>query len=106
MQEVNLVSHLRRCGTERVLVLGCHDLNMFSGPAWAAMTPGSQRHVRSKEIRDLTSDFEPTMILHHPHSTDSPRIWSTAWSGARDFLPESDPPTTRLGVGYRLLLQG
>ena len=43
-------------------------------------------------MRDLARDFKPTVILHHPHSTDSPRIWRAAWSGARDFLPESDPP--------------
>ena len=28
----------------------------------------------------------PTMILHHPHSTDMPQTWSTAWSGARKLL--------------------
>ena len=102
VQEVNLDSHLLECGTERVLVLGCHDLNMFSGRAWANMTLGSRRHARSKKMRDLTSDFEPTMILHHPHSTDSPRIWQTAWSGARDFLPESDSPrhVWASGIGY------
>jgi len=102
VQEVNLESHLRKFGTERVLVLGCHDLNMFSGRTWAAMTVGSRRHARSKAMRDRTSDFEPTMILHHPHSTDSPRIWATAWSGARDFLPESDPPrhVWASGIGF------
>ena len=92
VQEVNLDSHLLDCGTERVLVLGCHDLNMFSGRAWANMTAGSRRHTRSKDMRDLTTEFEPTIILHHPHSTDSPRTWRTAWSGAREFLPESAHP--------------
>ena len=38
-------------------------------------------------MRKLAKEFGPTMILHHPHSTDSPRVWSTAWSGARKVLP-------------------
>ena len=54
-------------------------------------------------MRDLTSDFEPTIILHHAHSTDSPRIWATAWSGAREFPSGERSPATRLGVGYWLL---
>ena len=86
VQEADLESHLFRCETERVLVLGCHDLNMFSARAEANMNAGSQRHRRSQHMRILTREFRPTMILHHPHSTDSPRIWATAWSGAREFL--------------------
>ena len=87
VQETNLESHLLPCGTDRVLVLGCHDLNMFSPRARANMKAGSWKHRRSKRMRELTREFRPTMILHHPHSTDSPRIWTTAWSGARELLP-------------------
>ena len=90
VQEANLKSHLFDCGKERVLVLGCHDLHMFSARAKARMKAGSQRHRRSEQMRNLTRDFGPTMILHHPHSTDSPRTWATAWGGASEFLPESD----------------
>ena len=39
-------------------------------------------------MKELAANFEPTMILHHPHLTDSPRIWSTAWSDARRLLPQ------------------
>ena len=87
VQETNLESHLFSCGTDRVLVLGCHDLNMFSPRARANMKAGSRKYRRSKRMRELTREFRPTMILHHPHSTDSPRIWATAWSGARELLP-------------------
>ena len=102
VQETNLKSHRFECGVARVLVLGCHDLNMFSARARANMTDGSLRHARSEAMTNLTRDFEPTMILHHPHSTDSPRIWTTAWSGAREFLPKSDPRrhVWASGVGY------
>ena len=102
VQEVNLNSHLFECGKHRVLVLGCHDLNMFSERARANMTTGSPRHTRSEDMRTLTRDFGPTMILHHPHSTDSPRVWATPWKGARAFFPESDDRRHiwASGIGY------
>ena len=87
VQETDLNSHLFCCETERVLVLGCHDLNMFSPRAWKNMDKGSNRHVRSECMWNLAKRFRPTMILHHPHTTDSARIWATAWSGAQLVLP-------------------
>ena len=100
--ETDLRSHLFRCGQERVLVLGCHDLNMFSARACANMKTGSPRHRRSRRMRELAGDFRPTIILHHPHSTDTPRIWATAWSGAREFLPEKhgEHHIWASGIGY------
>ena len=87
VQEADLKSHLFRCGDERVLVLGCHDLNMFSERSKAKLEAGSDRQRRSERMRRLAKSFSPTMILHHAHSTDSPRIWRTPWSGARELLP-------------------
>ena len=87
VQEADLESHLFHCGSERLLVLGCHDLNMFSERAKSGMKPGRQKHARSNRMRKLVRDFRPTMILHQPHSTDMIQVWSTAWSGARAFLP-------------------
>ena len=86
VHETDLKSHLFRCGKERVLILGCHDLNMFSNRSAANQKPNSPRQKRCDSMRELVRKFRPTVILHHPHSTDSPRIWSTAWSGARKFL--------------------
>ena len=87
VQEADLNSHLFRCGDERVLVLGCHDLNMFSARSKKNQRAGSERQRRSERMRRLAKSFRPTIILHHPHSTDSARIWATAWSGTREFLP-------------------
>ena len=86
VHEADLESHLFRCGDERVLVLGCHDLNMFSARSKANLKAGSERYRRSKRMRRLAKSFRPTIVLHHAHSTDSPRIWSTPWSGARELL--------------------
>ena len=87
VQETNLNSHLFETGDESVLVLGCHDLNMFSPRSIANLRPGSFKHERSKRMRKLAMRFRPTMILHHPHSTDMPEIWRVAWTGARQLLP-------------------
>ena len=81
VQEVCLESHLWRCGNDRVLVLGCHDLNMWSNRGWKNQNPDSNRRRRCKTMRKIARKFEPTIVLHHPHSTYSPRIWQTAWSG-------------------------
>ena len=86
VQEAGLDSHLFCCETERVLILGCHDLNMFSPRAKANMKDGGNRQRRSKYMWTLARKFDPTMILHHPHTTDSPNIWRIAWRGAREML--------------------
>ena len=59
---------------------------MFSARSKENQKAGSERQRRSERMRSLARSFRPTIILHHPHSTDSPRIWSTAWSGARELL--------------------
>jgi len=102
VQERALESHRFHVDDERVLVLGCHDLNMFSPRARAAMKDGSERYRRSQEMREMVEKFKPTIILQHPHSTDSPRIWSTAWSGARQLLPCSRGArhVWASGIGY------
>ena len=87
VHETDLKSHLFCCGAMRVLMLGCHDLNMFSARARANQKPGSLRRKRCDHMRKLVKKFGPNIVLHHPHSTDSPKIWSTAWSGISEFLP-------------------
>ena len=53
VQEADLESHFFRFGDERVLVLGCHDLNMFSARSKANLKAGSERYRRSKRMRRL-----------------------------------------------------
>jgi hypothetical protein len=81
VQVVDLGTHLMEIAGERVIVLGCHDLNMFSPRGRANQVRGSVRWQRCQAMRQLTRDFKPTIVLQHPHSTDSPNIWRTAWSG-------------------------
>lgn len=87
VNESNLDSHFLRVAGERVLILGCHDLNMFNPRGYANQKPGGLRRRRCDEMRKLAKKFDPTTILQHPHSTDTPNIWKTAWHGVHRLLP-------------------
>jgi hypothetical protein len=98
VQVTDLDSHFFKMGKDTVLVLGCNDLNMFSPRAIANFLPGSERWKRSKAMRELTEKRQPTVVLHHPHATDTPKTWHPAWGGIRKTF-------TRLrdwasGIGY------
>jgi hypothetical protein len=80
IQVVNLQSHCLRFEGDRVLILGCHDLNMFSPRGWSNQLPGGDRRKRCRSMRSLVSEFRPTVVLQHPHTTDSPRVWLLPWA--------------------------
>ena len=80
IQVLDLESHCLRFEGERVLILGCHDLNMFSPRGWSNQVPGGYRRERCSAVRSIVSGFRPTVVLHHPHTTDSPRIWLQSWA--------------------------
>lgn len=86
-QFADLNTHLLKIAGERVLVLGCHDLNMFSPRAWANQARDGERRRRSNEMRTLARAFEPTVVLQHPHNTDSPNIWRMPWLALARMLP-------------------
>ena len=98
VQVVDLRTHLREIADERVLVLGCNDLNMFSPRAWARQNPSGVRRQRCEEMRKIVLRFRPTIVLRHPHSTDSPDIWQTAWGGLTRELQHLRAWTS--GIGY------
>jgi hypothetical protein len=97
VQVVDLNSHLMHLAGERVLVLGCHDPNMFS-PRSRATVKNPHRRKRGAEMRKLARRFQPTVVLQHPHSTDSPNIWRTAWAGLVHELPGVKAWAS--GIGY------
>ena len=98
VQVADVDSHLLEIADEKVLVLGCHDLNMFSARARANQSPNGVRRRRCDAMAKATARFKPTIVLQHPHSTDTPNIWRLPWSClSRDY------PTVRTyasGIGY------
>ena len=93
-----LKSHLFSFDGTPMLILGCHDLNMFSQRARANQLAGSVRRRRCNAMRRLAKELEPVTVLQHPHTTDSPWIWSTAWAGVKRVLPTAG--TLASGIAY------
>jgi len=83
----NLESHFLKLNGHSVLVLGCHDLNMFSPRVWANISRHSYKGKTIKRMLSLLKKYQPTVVLQHPHTTDSPRVWCLGWCGIRRLLP-------------------
>ena len=96
VHETDLNSHCW-LSEPRTLILGCHDLNAFSNRAQATATRPA-RVQRWKELEDLADQFKPQVVLHHPHETDSPNIWSGGWSGIGQRL--DSVRTYASGIAY------
>ena len=80
-------THFFEYGGERILILGCHDLNIFSPRSKANRSPVSLRGKLCSDFISRTKKFNPTIVIQHPHTTDSSRIWSQGWSGIRQLFP-------------------
>ena len=82
-----LDSHFVTLNRRRVLVLGCHDLNMYNPRGYANQTPSSPRRRQCDAFRRLCRKNAPTIVVQHPHHTDSPNIWRNAWAALTEDLP-------------------
>ena len=67
------------------MILGCHDLNMFSNRNWKKT--GEWRKEIKTEFRTLAKKEKPIYVLHHPHTTVNVRTWLNAWSSLRKMIP-------------------
>lgn len=95
VQEPCLESHLLCVAGQRVLVLGCHDLNVFNG---RGRPVAIARQKRRQKMNAIAHQFNPTMVLHHPHQTDSPITWRQGWNGLRQCLRFDGPYAS--GIAY------
>ena len=75
----DLSSHLFEIGSDRIIILGCHDLNVYSGRARANQKAGGSRNQRSQQMLKYFKRFNPTHIIQHPHGTDTWRSWNGTW---------------------------
>jgi hypothetical protein len=97
MHVTDLGSHLQKIGKWKCIVLGCHDLNMFSPRSIATRDPQGYRGRRSDEFIRQAIAYRPDVVLQHPHMTDTPNIWKLGWSGVMDRL---EPGTYASGISY------
>lgn len=83
----DLKSHFMVLNGLNVMVLGCHDLNIFSQRSRASASRGTYKATVMDEMDHLVGKHRPEVVLHHPHHTDSPRIWRVAWAGVTKNIP-------------------
>lgn len=82
----DLASHFQTLSGRRCLVLGCHDLNVFSARSIANRNPGGFRGRRADEIIRMAQSYNPEIVLQHPHTTDTANIWAGGWAGIRQDI--------------------
>lgn len=86
----DLSTHFVQTPMGKVMVLGCHDLKLFSnrGRAAAGKVQGDTwRKVAHKEIDLLITQENPAIILQHPHTTDRYGSWYAEWNELASRCP-------------------
>jgi hypothetical protein len=83
----NYQSHLINHGQDKVLVMGCHDLNVYNPRGLSKLKPNSKKYYLSKNYRESIESFKPTVVLQHPHTTVSPRTWQNAYIKMKNTIP-------------------
>lgn len=81
-----LESHCFHKNKQRILILGCHDLHMFGGRGEQSKNGPTPKEARRKEMRRLVAELKPQVVIHHPHTTYSPKIWGPPWGYAKENL--------------------
>ena len=77
VRAAGLESHFLSFRGETVLLLGCHDLNLFS-PRGNSTVKKPWRKEAIQRFQCAVTCRRPAVVVHHPHATDSPRIWGPA----------------------------
>ncbi len=88
LRVADLESHFTTFDNMPALLLGCHDLNMFN-PRGNAVAGGWRLEVINR-MRRLVRKNAPRIVVHHPHTTDTPRIWSLAKGRLEKLAPSVD----------------
>lgn len=83
----DLDTHFIRLNKQNVLILGCHDINVFSPRGQAVANPDGWRKKIADDFKHKCVEFKPNIVLHHPHTTDSDKIWNLAWKELEKDLP-------------------
>lgn len=83
----NLETHFIELNNQKVVILGCHDLNVFSPRGQATANPNGWKKQLADKFKSSCKKFNPEIILQHPHTTDTPNIWNLAWRTVEKELP-------------------
>jgi len=75
---------LELAGIGKTMILGCHDLAVYSPRS--ANAKGWRKNLNG-EFRELASKERPNVVLHHPHTADAVMTWFPMWSCLQSNLP-------------------
>jgi len=79
-----LDSHFISLNGHKVMVLGCHDLNVFHPRGKDKIT--DWRRDAFVEFTSLSKKFKPEIVIQHPHITIDHRTWINGWKGMEGAL--------------------
>ncbi len=83
----DLNTHFIDLNNQKVVILGCHDLNVYSPRGQANANAEGWKKMTAVRFKNLCKQFNPDIILQHPHTTDTPIIWNAAWRTLEKELP-------------------
>jgi hypothetical protein len=90
----DLESHFVNLGGAPIMILGCHDLSVYSRRA-QVKAQGWRRKLNIV-FRAVAAKHRPAAVLHHPHTTTICGTWGWKWQQLRAELPSV---TEYLGTG-------
>lgn len=93
----DLNSHFIEINKQKILILGCHDLNIYSPRGIAKITEKNFKYNISLELRNSAKNFQPDIVIQHPHYTDSHNIWFSSWN---NLVKELQVDTFVSGINY------
>ncbi|MDD5070427.1 MAG: hypothetical protein PHV17_06825 [Candidatus Omnitrophica bacterium] len=82
----DLKSHFISTSEGKVMVLGCHDLNIFSKRGKSVTQKEWKKKIR-KDFYKIAKKMEPEIVLHHPHTTDYKATWTSSWKEIVRTIP-------------------
>ena len=87
VQVSDLNTHFLEIDGRRVMILGCNDLNLFNPRVAAVADPDGLRGQMVRKMAAAVRRYKPTVVLQHPHATDSPNIWRNSWVRLTRLFP-------------------
>jgi len=82
----NLNSHFINSPFGQIMILGCHDLNIYSNRGKATTKSEWRKKIR-EDFKNTAEKHQPEFVLHHPHTTDSTQTWKLSWKELERALP-------------------
>lgn len=81
-----LGSHFIKLNGYKLMILGCHDLSVFSNRGQSIAM--NWRKDVAEIFKSKCRMFKPSIVLQHPHNTDSSITWRASWLELERELPD------------------